>query len=98
MQYKNISFTFPALDKCSGDLFNKEEKEYFYPLITSWAGSDSKAATWLKNEKLLLLTGIHVLNFVEIIEWMLSFITYAILNMEGLHNAFHFNILYEESK
>lgn len=29
---------------------------------------------------------------------MLSFITYAILNMEGMHNAFHVNILDEDNK
>jgi hypothetical protein len=63
VKYKNISSTFPALDKCSGDLFNKEEKEYFYPLITSWAGSDFKAATWLKNEKIAAFDGKTCLEF-----------------------------------
>ena len=63
MKYKNINSTFPALYKCSGDLFNEEEKEYFYPLITSWAGSDSKAATWLKNEKIPAFDGKTCLEF-----------------------------------
>jgi hypothetical protein len=60
---KNISDTFPELEKYCDEFFNKEDKAYLFPLIAGWAGSDIQAVYWFKNERIPALgekTGLEI--------------------------------------
>jgi hypothetical protein len=48
---------FFELEKYCGELLNKDEKAYLYPLLVHWTGSDVDAAHWLKSETISALGG-----------------------------------------
>jgi len=48
---------FIELEMYCGELLNKDEKAYLYPLLVNWSGSDADAAHWLKSEKISALGG-----------------------------------------
>ena len=48
---------FIELEMCCGELLNKDEKAYLYPLLVNWTGSDFDAAHWLKSETISALGG-----------------------------------------
>lgn len=48
---------FFELEQCCGELLNKDEKAYLYPLLVNWSGSDIDAVHWLQYEEIPALGG-----------------------------------------
>jgi hypothetical protein len=51
------STNFIELEMCCGELLNKDEKAYLYPLLVNWSGSDVDAANWLRSERITAFGG-----------------------------------------
>jgi hypothetical protein len=62
----SFNSTFPKLQMCMGSFLNENEKDYLFPMLVSWMGSDQLAAAWFYSEKIPAFGGKTGIEICEI--------------------------------